>query len=96
MTAGRKIYAPQFEFAVRYIAVRDIEGMGSCWQDILGDHLRRRSGRRSNVSGAHTPGFSYFPMMYAVLKGWAQVGKEFTYVTTDDEVDELMWKTTPM
>jgi hypothetical protein len=57
MTAGRKIYAPQFEFAVRYIAVRDIEGMGSCWQDILGDHLRRRSGRRSNVSGAHTPDF---------------------------------------
>ena len=41
-------------------------------------------------------GANYFPMMYAVLKGWAHVGKEFTYVKTNDEVDELMRKTTPM
>ena len=50
------------------------------------------------VSAGRLPlyGANYFPMMYAVLKGWAHVGKEFTYVTTDDEVDELMRKTTPV
>jgi len=38
-------------------------------------------------------GVSYFPMMYAVLKGWAHVGREFNQVTTDGDIDELMRKT---
>ena len=40
-------------------------------------------------------GANYFPMLYAILKGWAQVGKAFLEVTAD-EVDDLMQQTYPM
>jgi hypothetical protein len=33
-------------------------------------------------------------MLHSVLKGWAYVGKAFTNVTNDDDVDDLMRKTT--
>jgi hypothetical protein len=40
-------------------------------------------------------GANYFPVLYVLLKGWAHVGKEYM-ITSEDEVDELMQKTSPV
>jgi hypothetical protein len=34
-------------------------------------------------------GAKHLPMLYAVLKGWAHIGKQYM-ITAKDEVDELM------
>jgi len=41
-------------------------------------------------------GANYFPLLYAILKGWAVVGKTFLEITSEDQVDELMQQTSPM
>ena len=50
------------------------------------------------LSAAKLPlyGVSYFPMLYAIWKGWAQVGQQFIAVNSDDDIDELMRQTCPV